>query len=112
MSHFVFAPLLLASFECQIFLLGGRRAMFWSDMHVHLMRIDLSQYLSWGSGGKITLMKHRHNMPIFVNGEDTQDFSHNIGWLHLSESKTIDILYKNIQARIHFISTFIRKYFK
>jgi hypothetical protein len=32
-------------------------------------------------------------MPIFINGEDTQDLSHNIGWLHLSESKPIDLLH-------------------
>ena len=75
-----------------------RRAILWSDLHVHLMCIDLPQYLSWHSGGKITLMKHRHNMPILVNGEDTQDLSLNFGWLHLSESKPIDLLYKNIQA--------------
>jgi hypothetical protein len=32
--------------------------------------------------------------------------------LHLSESKPINLLYKNIQARIHFISTLTRKHFK
>ena len=43
-------------------------------------------------------------------GEDTQDLSHNIRWLHLSESKPIDVLYKNIQVRIHSNSTFTRKH--
>ena len=38
-------------------------------MHIHLMSIDLSQDLCRCSGGKITLMKHGHNMPIFVNEE-------------------------------------------
>ena len=98
MINSCFALLLLASLECQVFLLGGRRAILWCDVHVHLMCIDLPQYLSWCSGGKITLMKHCHNIPIFVNAEDTQDFSYNIGWLHLCESKPIDFLYKNIQA--------------
>ena len=74
------------------------------------MSIDLSQDLYWCRGGKITLMKHGHNIPIFINGEDTQDFSYNIRWLHLSESKPIDVLYKNIQVRIHSNSTFTRKH--
>ena len=82
------ALVLLASLECQVFLLGGRRAILWCDVHIHFMCIDLFQYLSWCSSGKITLMKYRHNMPIFINGEDTQDLSYNIGWLHLCESST------------------------
>ena len=79
-----------------VFLLIRGWAILRCDVHVHLMRIDLFQDLYRCSGGKITLMKYGHNMPIFINGEDTQDLSYNIGWLHLSESKSIGFLYKNI----------------
>jgi hypothetical protein len=76
------------------------------------MSIDLSQYLYRCCGGEIALVKHDDNMAILLNGKNTQDPPCNIRWTHLSEPKSIEILYKNIQASVHVISTFFEKHLK
>jgi hypothetical protein len=57
-------------------------------------------------------VKHGDNVVILLNGKNTQDPPCNIRWTHLSEPKSIEILYKNIQASVHAISTFLGKHLK
>lgn len=41
------------------------------DVHVHLMIIQLPQYLSQCSGEKINSMNHDDDVTIFIDWEDT-----------------------------------------
>jgi hypothetical protein len=55
------------------------------------------------------LVKHDDNVTILLNGKNTLDPPCNIQLTHLSEPKSIEILYKNIRSSVHVISTFFGK---
>ena len=76
------------------------------------MSVDLPKHTGWSSLGEIGLVKNRDNVAIFVDRKKVQYLPCHIIFLDLSQTKTVDLLYKHIQARIHLISIFMRKHTK
>ena len=93
----------LALRAMSFFLLGG------SASGVMFM---YAKHTGWSSLGEVGLVKIGDDVAILASIKFIQDLSCNIVLLDLGQTKTIDLLYKHIQTRVHLVSIFMRKHAK